>query len=74
MSERFGFGSAQEEATWYKEDRDRLRGLISELAAVIDALVEETIDYMTINNLGDPEQKHNVKRARAIIAKTEGQL
>lgn len=72
MSERFGFGSAQEEATWYKEDRDRLRGLIAELVTVIDALVEETADYMTINNLGDPEQQHNVKLARAVIKKVTG--
>jgi hypothetical protein len=43
-----------------------------DLLEVVKAFVAETVDYMTINNLGDPEKQHNVKWARSVIAKAEG--
>ena len=42
---------------------------VAELEAVLDAMVEEQSGYMRINNLGDPEKQHNIKRARAALAK-----
>ncbi|MHC2481602.1 hypothetical protein [Rhizobium leguminosarum] len=51
-----------------------MREILSlELLEVVKAFVVETIDYATINKLGDAEQQHNVKWARSVIAKIEGQ-
>jgi hypothetical protein len=47
--------------------------LEAELLAVVKAFVAETVEYMTINHLGDPEGQHNVRWARKVIAKAEGQ-
>ena len=44
----------------------------SALLEALKALTEEVCDYARINNLGDPEAKHNVKLARAAIAFAEG--
>ena len=43
--------------------------LITELVEALRAMVDEQCDYMRLNTLGDPEQQHNIKRARAAIAK-----
>lgn len=43
-----------------------------DLLEVVKAFVVETVDYATLNKLGDPEQQHNVKWARSVIAKAEG--
>ena len=40
-----------------------------DLLEVLKAFVDETVDYATINKLGDPEKQHNVKWARQVIAK-----
>ena len=43
-----------------------------ELLEVLDALkllVDEHCDYAKINNLGDPEQQHNIKIARRLMIK-----
>lgn len=45
-------------------ERDR-----AELVDVVNAFVDETVDYMTLNKLGNPEDQHNVKRARALLDK-----
>lgn len=39
----------------------------SALREALQAMVEEQCDYMRLNNLGDPEQQHNIKRARAAL-------
>jgi hypothetical protein len=51
------------------EANARLIAAAPELLEALQAMVDAEVDYMTINNLGDPEQQHNVKWARAIIAK-----
>ncbi len=58
----------------YAEDcaNARLISAAPELLEVVKAFVEQEVDYMTRNKLGDPEQQHNVKWARAVIAKAEG--
>jgi hypothetical protein len=43
--------------------------LVSELIEVVKAFVQQEVEYMTINHLGDPEKQHNVKWARAVLAK-----
>lgn len=50
----------------------KLFAVASELLQLVEAFVQQEVEYMTINNLGDPEQQHNVKWARATIAKAEG--
>lgn len=47
----------------------RLIAIAPELLEVLKAFVAETVDYATINKLGDPEKQHNVKWARQVIAK-----
>lgn len=53
-------------------DNAALIAAAHELLEVVKAFVAETIDYATLNKLGDAEQQHNVKWARAVIAKIEG--
>lgn len=43
-----------------------------ELLDVLQAFVQQEVDYMTRNNLGDPKKQYNVKWARAVIAKATG--
>lgn len=50
----------------------RLIAAAPDLLAALQAIVDENVDYMTINHLGDPEQQHNIKLARAAIAKATG--
>lgn len=50
----------------------RLIAAAPELLDVVNAFVAQEVEYMTINNLGDPEKQHNVKWARAVIAKATG--
>lgn len=38
------------------------------LREIVQAFIDETVDYATRNNLGDPEKQHNVKWARAELA------
>jgi len=38
------------------------------LREALKAMVAEKCDYMKINNLGDPEQTHTIKQARAALA------
>lgn len=47
----------------------RLIAAAPELLEALIALRDETIDYMTINNLGDPNGQHNIQRANAAITK-----
>jgi hypothetical protein len=42
------------------------------LYEALEALVEEVCDYARINNLGEPEAKHNVKLARAALLLARG--
>jgi hypothetical protein len=53
----------------YDAERDNLQ---AELLECLKAMVAETVEYATINKLGDPEKQHNIKWARSIIAKAEG--
>lgn len=41
---------------------------IERLREALQALVDEYVDYQTINNLGDPEKQHNIRLARAALA------
>lgn len=51
----------------------RLMAAAPELLDLVRDMVAEVVDYATINNLGDPEKQHNVKWARALIAKATGE-
>lgn len=50
----------------------RLIAAAPDLLGCLKAMVAETVEYATINKLGDPEKQHNIKWARSIIAKAEG--
>jgi hypothetical protein len=54
------------------ETNTHLIAAAPELLEALEALCIETEDYMRINNLGNPEEKHNIKMARAAIAKAKG--
>jgi ABC-type Fe2+-enterobactin transport system substrate-binding protein len=38
-----------------------------EIRDALEAMVAEKADYMIINNLGDPEEQHTIKQARAAL-------
>jgi hypothetical protein len=38
------------------------------MIAALEQMVDEKVDYMTINNLGDPEKQHTIKAARSALA------
>lgn len=40
---------------------------VAELRRVIHAFVAETEDYMKINQLGNPDEHHNIKWARRVL-------
>lgn len=40
-----------------------------DLLEALEAMVAQECDYMKINNLGDPEEQHNIILARTVIAK-----
>lgn len=61
-----------ERANAAEAEAANLREWVLEAASVITCFVEETCDYMRINNLGDPEKQHNIKRARVFLAKISG--
>jgi hypothetical protein len=42
--------------------------LAEALATALQNCIDETVEYMTVNKLGDPEKQHNVKWGRAAIA------
>lgn len=52
-----------------KEIQHKLRDSAPELLECLKAFVDQEVDYMTRNKLGDPEKQHNVKWARSIISK-----
>jgi tRNA U34 5-carboxymethylaminomethyl modifying enzyme MnmG/GidA len=56
---------------WQTKLRERAEAAEAELAKMREALqmlVDEKADYMRINLLGDPEQQHTIKVARAALA------
>lgn len=48
-----------------------LMAAASDLLLAVKCLCEEMADYMTINKLGDPNEKHNYRLGMAAIAKAE---
>lgn len=44
---------------------------LAEAKLIITAFIEAECEYMRINNLGDGEKQHNVKRGRAFLASLE---
>jgi len=48
-------------------DLERIALAAKELAETLHDCMEETVNYMDINCLGDPEKQHNVKRGRAAL-------
>jgi hypothetical protein len=53
------------------EQDARLIAAAPDLLEALKAITEEVCDYARINNLGDPELKHNVRLARAALSKAE---
>lgn len=48
---------------------DAIAARMRELEGALTELIDETVDYMTINHLGDPEKQHAVKRGREALQK-----
>ena len=57
----------QEAVVFYGKECARLRASNKQLRVALEAMTVEWVDYMTINNLGDPWAKHNMKLARAAL-------
>ena len=51
----------------------RLMAAAPALLEALEAMVAQECDYMKINNLGDPEEQHNIILSRAVIAKAKGE-
>lgn len=47
---------------------DEYKRVLDEAEKAYRALVEEYCDYAVLNKLGDPEQQHNIKWARTVLA------
>lgn len=47
--------------------RDNVTPTLTRLRAAVEAFIVETVDYMTRNNLGDPEGQHTVRQGRAAL-------
>ena len=47
---------------------DRLTTELAQCREALEEMLEEKVDYMRINKLGNPETQHSVKRARAALA------
>lgn len=45
-----------------------------ELAEVVQAFIDETVEYSTVNNLGDAGKLHNVRWGRAVLHKAKGEI
>jgi hypothetical protein len=54
------------------DEFDRVYGQRAGLLEALEQMVNEKVDYMTINNLGDPETQHTIKSSRAAIARAQG--
>ena len=54
-----------------KAERDAALARVSALEAALKMMVAEKVDYMDINNLGDPETQHTIKYARAALTKDQ---
>ena len=51
----------------------RLIAAAPDLLEALEAMVAQECDYMKINNLGDPEEQHNIMLSRIVIAKAKGE-
>ena len=56
---------------WQQQQQiiDALRAQVNECMEIIEDMVNEEVEYATINNLSGVENKHNIKRARAALTK-----
>ena len=50
---------------WVRYDEAQAR--IAELEAALLVMVNHEVNYMDINNLGNPEEQHRIKQARAAL-------
>lgn len=55
------------------EANARLIAAAPELLEALQIMVDHEVNYMTLNNLGDPEEQHGVSVSRAAIAKAKGE-
>lgn len=46
--------------------------IIDELIGIIQTFVDEQVEYMNVNKLGDPEKQHTIICARKSISKIKG--
>jgi hypothetical protein len=69
----FSLGKAFAQHDRESEANARLIAAAPALLEALQAMVDEQVEYMTINHLGDPEKQHNIKRARAAIALAQGE-
>lgn len=70
-----GFTSAtdvDDETRGRIEADGRLIAAAPDLLLALKCMEEEMSDYMRINNLGDPGEKHNIRLARAAIERATG--
>jgi hypothetical protein len=49
------------------DDLAAAQGEIERLRGALQMMVDEEVDYMTRNNLGDPEKQHTIRVARSAL-------
>ena len=55
------------------EEASENADVLLEMYDVLVLLYNENVDYIEINNLGDPHHNESMKRARDVLAKIEGE-
>ena len=61
---------------WGEDAAQALTALLAEnerLREALTAMVDDQVEYMTINKLGDPEKQHVIRAARAALNKDPDQ-
>jgi hypothetical protein len=49
------------------DDLAAAQGEVERLREALQIMVDEEVDYMTRNNLGDPEKQHTIRVARSAL-------
>lgn len=67
MMAEFNFSDHRDYCLHAAREYPAMMKRVGELESLVRDFAECEVEYMRINNLGDGEKQHNVKRARALL-------